>query len=175
MRVARGQNAADRGPGCRRGVAAALNHIQAAIFCLLCSAICPLPAAFAASPSNVQATYDVYKGSIKIGQIEEAYTRDDDRYTLSSTTRATGLLAIFKPGKILITSSGLIGPKGLQPLHFSDHREGHESRNRRAEFDWNARQLTLIQQKQRTVVALPDGAQDRLSAMYQFMFLRSEE
>ncbi len=138
---------------------------------LLSSALCLLSSAFAAAPDSVQLTYDIYKGSLNIGQIEETYTRDKDHYTLSSATRAVGLLAVFKPGKILISSSGLVGPKGLQPLRFSDHREGEESRDRSAEFDWDKRQLTLIRQKQRTVVALPDGAQDRLSAMYQFMFL----
>jgi len=127
--------------------------------------------AYADSPSSVKASYYVYKGSLKIGQIEESYTRDKDLYTLSSTTHAVGLLAIFKPGRILISSSGLVGRKGLQPLLFSDEREGDEKRNRSAEFNWDARQLTLIHQEQRTVVTLPDGSQDRLSAMYQFMFL----
>jgi hypothetical protein len=32
-------------------------------------------------------------------------------------------------------------------------------------------QLTLIHQTQKTLLALPEGTQDRLSAMYQFMFL----
>jgi Protein of unknown function (DUF3108). len=81
------------------------------------------------------------------------------------------LLAIIKPGKILYSSSGLVGAKGLQPLRFSDQRERDESRNRFAEFDWNARQLTLINHEQRSILPLPDGTQDRLSAMYQFMFL----
>ena len=128
--------------------------------------------AFAATPSSVQLTYDVYQGSIKIGMIEESYARDKDHYSLSSVTRATGLLAIFKPGRILINSSGLIDSRGLKPLHYSDQREGSESRNRRAEFDWDNRQLALVSQNQRTVVTLPDGTQDRLSAMYQFMFLQ---
>jgi len=174
MTGTRGQNTEDRGQGCCRGFASAMNPILSAVFCLLSSVFCPPSSAFAASPGSVQAVYDVYKGGIKIGQVEEVYTRDNDHYTLSSTTRATGLLAIFRPGKILISSSGLVGLKGLQPLLFNDHREGHESRNRRAEFDWEARQLTLIQHKQRTVVPLPEGTQDRLSAMYQFMFLPLE-
>lgn len=140
------------------------------ILCLLSSC-----QAFAAGSNSVKATYDVYMGSLKIGQIEETYTRDQDRYTLSSATRAVGLLAIFKPGKIIISSNGLVGPKGLQPLRFSDHREGEESRDRRAEFDWDAMQLTLINQAQRAVVTLPDDTQDRLSAMYQFMFLSLEK
>lgn len=126
---------------------------------------------FAAPPSSVLASYDVYKGSIKVAQIEEIYTRKKDRYTLSSTTRPVGLLAIFKPGKVLISSSGLVGSKGLQPLRFSDQRERDESRDRSAEFDWNARQLTLVNHEERRVFPLPDDTQDRLSAMYQFMFL----
>jgi hypothetical protein len=56
-------------------------------------------------------------------------------------------------------------------MHFSDVREGEEDRNRSAEFDWNTMQLTMIEHAQRTVVPLPEDTQDRLSAMYQFMFL----
>ncbi len=133
--------------------------------------ICAASQAYAASPNSVSATYDVYKGNLRIGQIEETYTRDNERYSLSSTTRAVGLLAIFNPGKIIISSIGLVGARGLQPHRFSDQRERHESRNRQALLDWDTKRLTLIQQAQRTTVALPDGTQDRLSAMYQFMFL----
>lgn len=128
--------------------------------------------AFAASPGSVLATYEIYKSGIKIAQIEEAFAIGKDRhYTITSTTRAAGLLALFRPGKIVISSSGLVGVQGLKPLSFSDLREGEDGRNRRAQFDWNTRQLTLIQQAQRTVVPLPEDTQDRLSAMYQFMFL----
>lgn len=138
---------------------------------LLSSVICFLSPALAAPPGNIQASYDVYKSGLKVGKIEETYKRDKDGYTLSSTTTPVGLLAAFKPEKIFINSSGLIGKQGLQPLRFSHRRERDESRESRAEFDWEARQLTLLHQTQRTVIALPDGTQDRLSAMYQFMFL----
>lgn len=154
---------------CRRQKAADGRGIGVTM--LLFFVLFQLPPAFAASPNSVLVTYDVYMGSLKIGQIDESYTRNKDHYILSSATRAAGLLAIFKPGKILINSSGLIGAKGLLPLRFSDQREGEESRNRSAEFDWDTRQLTLIHPTHRTVVALPDDTQDRLSAMYQFMFL----
>lgn len=134
---------------------------------MLCAASC----AFAVPPGSVQASYDVYKGGIKIAQIDETFTRDKDRYTLVSTTRPVGLLAIFKPGKIVISSNGLVGPQGLQPLRFSDQRERDEDRDRSAEFDWNAKQLTLINHGKRSKYPLPGDTQDRLSAMYQFMFL----
>ena len=137
----------------------------------LFSILCFLPTAFAATPNSVQASYDIYKDGLKVGLTEETYTRDKDRYTLSSTTTPVGLLAAFKPEKIFVSSSGLIGKHGLQPLHFSHRRERDESRDSSAEFDWKAMRLTLSSQTQRTTVELPESTQDRLSAMYQFMFL----
>jgi hypothetical protein len=133
--------------------------------------LCAASSAFAAAPGSVQASYDVYKDGLKVGEIEENYTRDKDHYTLSSVTTPVGLLAVFKPEKIFVDSSGLIGKQGLQPLNFSHRRERDTSRESRAEFDWEGKQLTLIYHGQRVAVALPDGTQDRLSAMYQFMFL----
>ena len=138
---------------------------------VVCLLLCPLSPAVAAPPNNVQVTYDIYKGSMQIGRIDETYTRTDNHYTLVSTTRAVGLLALFNPGKIIINSNGLINTKGLQPLSFKHQRGRDEHKDRAAEFDWNAGQLTLIQHLQRTPVGLPAGTQDRLSAMYQFMFL----
>ncbi|MFZ2542261.1 MAG: DUF3108 domain-containing protein [Gallionella sp.] len=137
--------------------------------------LCIVSPGIAAQPSNILASYDIYKGPLKIGRIEESFVRNKDRYTLTSTTRAVGWLAIFNPGKIVIRSSGLVGGRGLQPLRFSDQREPNKSRDRYAELDWDVKQLTLIQQGQHAAVALPEGTQDRLSAMYQFMFLSLQE
>lgn len=141
------------------------------LFFAACLLFCLLPSAFAATPGSVQASYDVYKNGVKVGKLEEIYTRNGDRYTLSSVTTPTELLALFKPGKIFSHSSGLIGKQGLQPLTFSHRRERDAKKNGQAEFDWKTKRLALTHQGQRTTTALPDGTQDRLSAMYQFMFL----
>lgn len=138
---------------------------------LLSFLMCFPPPAFAGSPASVQLTYDVFKDSLRIGKIQESYARDGGEYTLTSTTRAVGLLAVFKPGRILVNSNGLVTSRGLQPMRYTDRREGEERRNRSAEFDWKTGQLTMIHQAARTVVTLPKGTQDRLSAMYQFMYL----
>ncbi|ADL56377.1 DUF3108 domain-containing protein [Gallionella capsiferriformans] len=135
---------------------------------LLCAPV------YAAPPTGVQASYEVFSGGMKIGQMNELYSRNGDRYTLTSTTTPVGLLAMFKPEKIYFTSSGQVTRQGLRPLSFEDKREGNPARSSQAEFDWNAQQLTLIHQNQRTPLALPEGTQDRLSAMYQFMFLKIE-
>lgn len=134
-------------------------------------ALCvPVPA-LAAPPSSIRAVYEVYKDSIKVARIEESYTRDGDSYTLSSTTTPVGLLALFKPEKAFVRSSGQVGKQGLRPQLYSQQREGDSSKDARAELDWKTNQLTLIHQAQRETMVLPNGTQDRLSAMYQFMFL----
>ncbi|HZW26247.1 MAG TPA: DUF3108 domain-containing protein [Gallionella sp.] len=134
-------------------------------------ALCASFPALAVSPASIQAVYDVYKDSIKVGKIEESYIRDGDRYTLTSTTTPVGLLALFKPEKVFVRSSGMVGMSGLQPLLFSHRRENDTSKDSNAELDWKGGRITLIHQSQRETVALPQGTQDRLSAMYQFMFL----
>lgn len=141
-----------------------LQHIAALMLC------CATPA-FAAPPASVQVSYDIFKSGIPVGRIDESYSRNRDRYTLTSTTTPVGLLAMFKPEKIFIKSNGLIDKQGLQPLLFSHQREHDHSKDNRAEFDWPNKRLLLVHQQQHDTVALPDGTQDRLSAMYQFMFL----
>ena len=145
--------------------------LRYALQCVLGFALYGTSVAFAALPDSVQASYDIFKSGIPIGRIEETYTRDQDRYTLSSITTPVGLLAIFKPEKIFIQSKGLINPQGLQPLLFEHKRERDDSKDNRAKFDWQDKRLTLLHHQQRDTVDLPDGTQDRLSAMYQFMFL----
>ncbi len=142
---------------------------------IACLMMCIASTVYAAPPASVKATYDIYKGKLRVGQINEVYQRTQDQYTVTSTTRAVGLLALFRPGRINIKSNGLVTDAGLQPLNFSDIRNGEDGKNHRAEFDWNSKKLTLTPQPQNSVFALPNGTQDRLSVMYQFMFLSLEK
>jgi hypothetical protein len=128
--------------------------------------------AFAAPPSHITATYDVAKSGMQVAQLEESYTRSPDgTYQLVSTARPVGLLAMFKPEKIIMRSNGRITAQGLRPLSFDYEREKDPARSSRAEFNWENGEVALIRQTTRNVLALPDGTQDRLSVMYQFMFV----
>ncbi len=124
-----------------------------------------------AAPSSVQASYEVFSRGLKIGETVETYTRNKDQYLLSSVTTPVGLLAMFKPQKIFMKSTGRVDQQGLRPVSFDNKREGDPNKSSHAEFDWTAKQLALTNQK----VSLPEGTQDRLSAMYQFMFLTLEK
>lgn len=129
---------------------------------------------FAAPPAYIHAVYDVHKSGIKIGTMEETFTREDDHYTLHSVTAPIGILALFKPEKVVVTSTGNITGQGLRPAKTSHRRDLDSNKNSDAEFDWSHNTLTLTHQGQRKQLPLREGTQDRLSAMYQFLFLAAE-
>jgi len=140
------------------------------IFILLCLSSAGI--ATAATPATIRATYDIHKLGLKIGEIEETFRRDEnDRYTLISSTRAIGLFALFKSGKIIVRSNGLIESQGLRPLAFSADNENNKHDHKHAEFDWNTKKILLTLNNNLSTLDLPDRTQDRLSAMYQFMFI----
>lgn len=122
-------------------------------------------------PSNIHAVYLVSKAGIALAEIDEKYASHAGRYTLTSTARPLGLLALFRPGKIFIESNGTIGAQGLQPLTFSYRQEGSADKDSEAKFFWGEHKLSLSHGALRSQLDLPDDTQDRLSAMYQFMFL----
>lgn len=124
-----------------------------------------------AAPESVEASYDVMIAGMKVGRMDETYTQKDDHYSLSSTTTPQGILAALKPGKIVSRSQGTVGKNGLQPEVFDHVRENDANRNGHAEFDWHSMRIKLTHQGQVNEFPLPQGTQDRLSAMYQFMFL----
>ncbi|MDX8378725.1 MAG: DUF3108 domain-containing protein [Gallionella sp.] len=128
------------------------------------------PAAYAA-PGKVQASYDIFMSGIKIGHMVETYRQQDHHYTLSSTTTPIGLAALFRPGNIISHSRGLIDKQGLRPQHFDYKNEANANKDSQAEFNWETQQLTLTHRSASRRLPLPEGTQDRLSAMYQFMFL----
>lgn len=125
----------------------------------------PLP------PGKVHAVYVVSKGDIALAEMDEVYSGAAGHYTLSSTARPLGLLAVFRPAKIYIQSAGTFDANGLKPLTFSYRQEDSADKDSEAKFLWDEHQLNLNHAGVQTRLELPSGTQDRLSAMYQFMFL----
>ncbi len=140
---------------------------------LLCCAMPAIaaPAIPADSPSRLQVSYDVIKDGIKGATITETYTRKPDGYHIESVSKAVGILALIKPETIRVVSEGTVTTKGLHPTTFTNQRELDTERNVSADFDWAANRITLNDRAGKRTVPLPAGTQDRLSAMYQFMFL----
>ena len=143
----------------------------ACILCCLTALFFPTPSQ-AEPPSRVDAHYDIYKDGLKVAVMHETFSRSQGRYRIESVTTATGIFALFKPEVIRVTSKGRITAQGLQPQTFDYRRKLDTQRNAHADFDWQAKSITLTDHNGKRRQPLPAGTQDRLSAMYQFLFLR---
>jgi len=143
------------------------------VWLLLCCAVpaTAAPAIPADSPSRLQVSYDIIKDGIKGATITETYTRKLDGYHIESVSKAVGILALIKPETIRVVSEGTVTAKGLRPITFTNQRELDTERNVSADFDWKSNSITLNDRNGKHTLPLPAGTQDRLSAMYQFMFL----
>ena len=97
-----------------------------------------LTCSFAASaaPSEIEADYQLTNSGIVIGRVHESFVRKGDTYTISSVSRSEGILKVLYDEQITLASSGKVGEKGLQPLHFEERRARDPQRNVDATFDW---------------------------------------
>jgi hypothetical protein len=131
-----------------------------------------LPAVAAVTPPQaVQAQYELSMNGTPIAVMQETFEISNGAYQAVSETQAIGLFALVqrRPGRV--TSSGEIGNNGLRPKTFDGTRGTGDARRVRAEFDWAAGMLTLSHDGRSETATLPPGTQDRLSVMYQFLFL----
>jgi hypothetical protein len=124
-----------------------------------------------AAPQQVTAKYRVIKSGQLVGEVNEHFERDgQQKYRLESTTRATGLFALFAKGDIRLRSSGEITPEGLRPLHFEHHRGADPAKLIAADFDWGKLSVSHHYDGKNETATLVPGTQDRISQLYQFMF-----
>ena len=130
-----------------------------------------LPFAGIAAPLSVTAHYKVTMNRVPVGEMHEVFDARDGMYHIVSETRAVGILALFERRPVRTTSDGTVADHGLQPLHFAGARSADDKRRVRADFDWTAHTITLFHDERIESVALPQGTQDRLSVMYQFLYL----
>ena len=92
------------------------------------------------------------------------------QYQLKWLTQPSGVAALFI-GDLLQTSEGELTKAGLQPSTYLYQYGNKADKTRSAIFDWQAKQVISQSAKGSKTESLPDGAQDMLSFMYQFMYV----
>lgn len=171
---------------------AAKHAAAVSAFCLITllstqSVAAPVPSfsqtsAGTALPTSIRATYKVYKGGILLGSVDEHFERDGDMYKITSVTRADGPFSALIKEQISYLSEGKIGADGLVPVLFSSARKSDTSKSFTSRFNWETHELLrerverdVSGRSERETFALPEGTQDRLSSMYQFMITAPTE
>lgn len=127
------------------------------------------------SPQSVSATYDVYTRGLHIAVMNETYEVKGTEYRLVSETRAVGVVALFHNESVRFVSEGTVTQAGLQPRRFEGKRHDNDPKAVRGELDWAAGRLTIHHHGITESMALPRGTQDRLSVLYQFMFIAPDK
>jgi hypothetical protein len=128
----------------------------------------------AAAPTTVTAGYDVFRDHLYIGAVKEIFEKTGDRYSIVSEINPTGIAALFR-GKEKLTSSGTITHAGLRPQKFTAERSDDSTKNVAAIFDWDAGLLRMSFDGLEQTAPLTGGTQDRVSVMYQFLFLKLKQ
>ena len=129
----------------------------------------------ATAPATIKADYDVYKDGLHIATVAENFDQSGDRYQIESDSTPAGILAVFVKTRIKVQSSGKVNGTGLQPDKLDYGRLDDPSKNVSAAFDWQAHALHLSFDGRKETLPLAPGTQDRLSIMYQFLFLPPEK
>lgn len=124
-----------------------------------------------ATPTEINAEYQLTSAGLVIGHVKETFVRKGDTYSIESVSRSEGLLKVFLDDQIVLRSTGRVVPAGLQPLTFAQHRVKDGSRDIDATFDWERGVMHSLFRGERKDVRLPNDTQDRISVMYQFMNL----
>ena len=93
---------------------------------------------------------------------------EGNQYRIKWLTEGSGFAALLFPD-LLQTSDGLLTKTGLQPNQYSYQFGKKADKSRFANFDWSAKKVMLQTVKGTKTEELPEGTQDLLSFMYQFM------
>jgi hypothetical protein len=151
-------------------------RLESAVVCALLGAlVLGGPALARKPPQEVTASYNVKRGGVSIAVVEERFEATEREFNIASETSAVGLFVLIQPKPARFTSIGRIIERGLQPRRFEAARGPDDPRRVSADFDWAQSRLTFRHDGREQSVALPAGAQDRLSVMYQFMFMDFEK
>lgn len=118
-------------------------------------------------PTHLRLTFIVYKSAdgLRTGEIHHQLDMQQNRYTLKSIQQTAGIPRLHNNDQLIRTSRGKFGTQGFQPDIFEEEKiSGNHTQRVQATFDWPAQELRYSNGRKS---ALPAGAQDALSFMYQ--------
>ena len=128
-----------------------------------------------AGPQTVSASYNVYTRGVHIAVMEETYEANGGEYRLVSETKGVGIVGLLHRDPVRFVSEGAVTPAGLQPRRFEGKRSDNDPKRVAGALDWTAGRLTLEHHGRTETLPLPRGTQDRLSVLYQTMFVAPDK
>ena len=124
-------------------------------------------------PRRGRIAYTLLYGETRstIGTVVQSWEfGEGDAYRISSDAETSGIVELFRPQRLRYVSQGRVTRDGLRPDSFlmSRTRRG-QNEAAQARFDWDAGSLTYGHAREQKSAALPAGAQDFMSFIYQLV------
>jgi len=130
----------------------------------------PAASAVKSLPNKGRITYTLFLGTDKfsVGKTVQSWKIEAGTYQLGSVSETTGIADLFYSQHLNYLSEGTLTADGLRPETFlmSRKRRG-ETTAAKADFNWEAGQITLGKVPNRRTETLPAGSQDMVSFIYQ--------
>ena len=132
----------------------------------------PKPYEYVESDFDVYTDIDTEQNRTPVGRANMVFQQlpNGEQYKIRSLIQAKGLVSLVIPD-LLQTSEGFFDQSGLYPAHYLYQFGDKKDKTFNADFNWNAKKLTLKSEKGEQQLDLPVGTQDLLSFMYQFMYV----
>ncbi len=116
---------------------------------------------------EINTTYSLFKGTLKLGEVTEKFTVRDNKYRIESVAKP--ILSWLLP-TLTQTASGTVTADGLRPDHFTQTISNKPEKSRVADFNWGDHELVLTRNGDVSKHELKPLTFDSLSLKYQFMF-----
>jgi hypothetical protein len=115
-------------------------------------------------PHRLSVTYAL-TSAFADGRAVYEWSRDAERYEITSEAEAVGFFAVFLEGRIRQESSGTVTEEGLRPQRFVEHRPNADDEG--VEFDWAGKQVTFKRGSDKRTEPITGNSVDWLSMIFQ--------
>jgi len=126
---------------------------------------------FAELPERFSARYTLSAGNMTLGETTWSLEpMDGDRYLYQSVSKPSGIMALWRPDRIVERSEWRYRDDRLQPLDYSYERSGgRKDRHVRIAFDWKRGLARNSLRGNAWEMELPEGALDKLNYVLALM------
>ena len=126
----------------------------------------PVPPKFPVEglPARLSVTYSL-TSAFADGRAVYDWSRDGERYEITSEAEAVGFFAVFLEGRIRQEARGTVTGEGLRPERFVEHRPNADDEG--VEFDWAGKQVTFQRGSSKRTESITGNSVDWLSMIFQ--------
>ena len=138
---------------------------------LLVAALLLSPVVYTAPLADFEASYQLYRGSLRIGTSTlSLMNRENNGYLYESRSWPTAWVSWLLNDKLHETSSGQLDKTGLRPLHYHYRQSGgKKEREAKLSFDWEALTVANHVDGSRWKMDIPTGTLDKLASQLGMM------